>query len=122
MKSSILEKDVQRAITDYLKAEKIPCWRMNSGDRFGSYNGKKWRIKGHEPGTPDLLAAPEVTLGDSIGCSGFLTRAYLWIEVKRPGGKQSVEQKNFEQFCKEHDMLYIVATSVDEVRDFVKSL
>lgn len=122
MRSAILEKDVQRAIVDYLKAEKIPVFRMNSGDRFGEHNGKKWRIKGHEPGTPDLLAAPSVTMGDAVGCSGFDVRAYLWIEVKRPGGKQSPEQKNFEKFCSEHDMLYLLADSVEKVIDFLKTL
>lgn len=105
-----LERDVQRAITDLLTAHRIPFWRMNSGDRFGMTNGKKWRIKGHEPGTPDLLAAPKNEFG---------WPHYLWIEVKRPGGKQTPEQKNFETFANEQQMWYVLADSVEVVEKFL---
>lgn len=39
----------------------------------------------------------------------------VWIEVKTPKGRQSVDQVAFEQDVKQHGGAYIVARSVDDV-------
>src|SRR5512146_3091745 len=91
------ESLVLKAVTDLLSAERIPHWRMNAGDRFGSYRGKRWRIRGHAPGTADLLVVPEVHQTFYVGNEGTAgelvreavrknlytkVRHPLWLEVK----------------------------------------
>ena len=131
------EAAVKRAITDLLDAERIPYWPMNAGDRFGTYKGKTWRIRGQQPGTADLLAAPRAIpdcasmFGDKDGCLPGNRRLwicnacsvpqpplpnFLWIECKRPkGGLQSEAQREFERFVTEQGHIYVLATSSDDV-------
>uniref|UniRef100_A0A6H1ZA54 Putative VRR-NUC domain-containing protein n=1 Tax=viral metagenome TaxID=1070528 RepID=A0A6H1ZA54_9ZZZZ len=40
-----------------------------------------------------------------------------WVEVKRPGGKQSDYQKLFQQHIEDEGGIYIVATSVQDLID-----
>jgi hypothetical protein len=125
---TMLERDVQKSITDLLAAERIPCFRMNSGDRFGVTNGKKWRIRGHETGTADLLAAPKIRKGFPSGPLYLLNMrgedvavpVFLWIEVKRPGNKQTADQIRFEQECMLRGHAYLCADSVDTVLDWLR--
>jgi len=46
---------------------------------------------GHAKGTPDLL----VMLPRPCGSAGTLVACPIWIEVKRPGEKQTQEQLDF---------------------------
>lgn len=119
MRVDALESQIQKGITDLLDAERIPYWRMNAGDRFGSYTSKRtgktknWRIKGHATGTPDLLVSFK-SVNQSV--PGF-----LWIEVKKPGEVQEPEQIEFQRRATVdwgHD--YIVATSIDDVLHFLE--
>jgi len=75
-----LEQSIQRAILDYLRWRHIPCYKhQNAGimKRDGSY------IPTHTRGVSDI-----------IGCIPKTGR-FLAIEVKRPGGKPTLEQQQF---------------------------
>lgn len=115
MRAKVRESDVQRAIMDLLAAEKIPFWRMNTGAISGEHNGKRRFFRFGQKGMADLLAAPPAHWDTPM-------RYWLWIEVKAFGGKQSSDQKAFEQYVTHNGMFYVLADSVDWVRGWLRSI
>lgn len=84
----VKEKDIQKAIKDYLKLKDWMVIKIHQS--LGSYKG-----------IADLYALKN---GRSV-----------WIEVKTPGGRQSIDQVAFEQEIKRHGGEYIIARDVDDV-------
>jgi hypothetical protein len=117
----ISEANVQRAICDLLSAKKIRYHRMNAGDRLMESKGKTYRIRGHEKGCADILAL--VNTGARVTWPLYATRPVilpLYIEVKRPGGKQSAEQWDFETAVNAYGCGYLLADSIDVVVEWLK--
>lgn len=75
--------------------------KLNSG-----YGGYRTMGKYALPGVPDIIVIPE----DGI---------FTGIEVKGESGRQSPEQVLFEKRAKRHNARYMVAKSVEEVKDFL---
>lgn len=117
------ESDTLKAILQYLEMRGILYFRMNSGDRFGSYKGKTWRIRGHQKGTADILVFKKesIYLGRNLGTIPEYIEYPLvcWVECKSALGKQSLEQKQFQQRVEEWGHIYIVARNIDDVRKVV---
>jgi len=112
------EAQIQAAIMDYLATERILAFRNNTGAMFGYHNGKKWAVRFGVPGMADIVSYPKLKRP-----SGAWTEIYdgiLWIEVKAPKGKQSELQKDFQKLVESHGHTYLLATSVDEVMEFLK--
>lgn len=98
----MLEQHIQRAILELLRWRGIPCYKhQNAGIRKpdGSY------IPTHTRGVSDI-----------IGCLPPSGRM-LCIEVKRPGGKPTLEQQNFLDTINRAGGLAFVAHSVEEVEE-----
>ena len=96
-----LEKDIQRAILDYLALfpQKCFAWRANTGAMKIDNRHVRFGIKG----------AADIT--------GVLAGGRrLEIEVKRPGRKPDMHQRAFGESITRLGGLYLVATSVDDVR------
>lgn len=91
----VKEMDILRAVRDYLRATGWYVWRLHQG--LGSF-----------PGLPDLEAIKD-------GCVVF-------IEVKRPGGKQSPDQVRHGERLRAEGGRYFVIHSVDEVQDMCREL
>ena len=98
------ESEIQKAILDYLALKKIWHMRLNTGAMSGSHKGKRWFVKFGKPGMADILA--------TIVVNGIL-RVY-WIEVKRPGGKQSAAQLEFQAEVYEQGHNYLVVESLEQ--------
>ncbi len=100
-----LEKDIQRAICDYLAAKKHFFWRSNNIPVFGRSNDgvKRFRAlpKYTPKGLPDIIVIKE---GKIIG-----------IEVKRPGLKLRPDQAIFGFNLSEAGGVYMIAHSVADV-------
>ena len=97
-----LEKDIQSAISQYLRAKKIFHWRNNTGavktnNRMISF-GKK--------GSSDIFALHQ-------------GRFYA-IEVKSPKGEHRSSQKQFQSDVEVSGGIYILARSVDDVINHLK--
>lgn len=111
------EASVKKAVEDLLKWEHIPYWRLNSGDRYGIYKGKTWRIRGCEAGTADILAAPNLPMG----ITGIPEPVFLWIEAKRPdGGTWSKEQQEFADTVRNRGHYYLLVKDVSELQTWLK--
>lgn len=122
------ERDVQKAILDYLAAKGILAFRMNSGATLSSYKGKTRMVRYGTPGMADVLAFPfkpeRAYLRDNLpfeyGGTIFKTIVPTWIEVKAPKGKQSELQKSFQAQVEAHGHRYILASSLDAVIEVLK--
>jgi hypothetical protein len=121
------ESEIQRAILDWLAAERIWHIRLNTGAMAGSHKGKKWFVRFGRPGMADILAVRMTRescwhIADMEITSGLIdSGAYhevpqvVWIEVKGPKGNQSDDQQAFEVEVVQAGMEYLLAHSLDDV-------
>lgn len=101
-----LEKEIQAAILDYLawnsKQKDYMFWRQNTGgiwdkDHFRAM--PKYSMKG----VPDICVIKD----------GF----FIGLEVKRKGGKQSDDQKIFENEVKAKGAEYYIISGIEDVKN-----
>ena len=107
------ETDIQRAILDYLAAEHMLAFRMNTGAMVSEYKGKKRFMRFGTPGMADILAFDRESVKE--GAWRHEEIMPVWIEVKAEKGKQSELQKSFQQQVEREGHRYILAWSVDDV-------
>lgn len=104
----VLEKDIQRAILDYLRAHKVFCWRNNTGAMFGEHKGKRWAVRFGFPGISDIVGiVPTAVTFSGPGRIESSTAEFRFregymrfgrffaIEVKAPKGKETPDQSAF---------------------------
>lgn len=105
-----LEKNIQKAILDYLAYRKDVYWfRSNSfSGKIQRANGSEGYIKNNKPGCPDITV--------------LFQGRYIAVEVKGLKGKQKPEQKEAEQQIKKCGGEYHIVRSVDEVINILKKL
>ncbi len=102
----MLEKDIQNVICEYLQIKNIFFWRQNTLPIFdknrGTYRSMpKFSLKG----VADIIVIKD---GKAI-----------FLEVKRPKGKQSEDQKLFEENAKANGAEYHLVTSLDDVMKII---
>lgn len=108
------EASVKRAIEDLCRAERIPYWRMNSGNLVIPSRG---RVRLNEAGTADLLLAPNCPRG----MMNLPTPVFLWIECKRPdGGRITDEQLRFADEVRERGHYHMFVSDVRDLQDWLK--
>ena len=95
------EVEIQKAILDYLKAHGICHWRVCLAAIPGG--GGKFFRKNPMRGHPDIAGV-------------LKSGRYFTVEVKRPKkAAWSEDQLTWQAKLKDHGVLYIVATCVDDV-------
>lgn len=113
------EGAIQSSILEYLSIEKI--WHCRMQSRTFQVPGKGGKLRPMFVGTvgmADILAIPKVQNGYVWG---VLETIVLWIECKAGKGRQSAAQKEFEDEVCKAGHYYLVAHSIDDVRDWLKS-
>jgi hypothetical protein len=113
MGSDMLEKDIQHSLTEQLKylenLGKCIVIRNNSfKGRIMRSNGSFGYISNNKPGASDLIVIGQ-------------NKVYF-VECKRPGGKQSQEQKEFELKIIKLGHQYMIIDDLEVVSKFVQSL
>lgn len=99
------ESDIQRAILDFLEAKQVTHWRCSLGGTFVRNRGAIAFRKNPMTGFPDVAGI----CPDSGG-------KFFTVEVKTPKGRLSPEQKVWKDKLEGQGVLYIIATSVEDVR------
>lgn len=94
------ENAIQNAIMEYLTIKNIFHWRNNTTPIYDPTR-KCFRKMNSMKGVPDIIC---IIKGQFVG-----------IEVKKPDGKQSPDQKIFEKECNKNGGKYILARSVEDV-------
>lgn len=97
-----LEKDIQKAIKQFLELKGCFVIRVNSGAMTGEYKGKRRFVRfASEPGVSDLV--------------GMLPDGrFLAVEVKRVGNKATPEQQSFIDRVNQQGGLAFVARSIED--------
>jgi hypothetical protein len=108
------ESDIQRTILDGLAAMHIWHMRCNSGGMYGSHKGKRWAVRFGRKGMADILAIKKGAY-PAHGSGLVLLLNPIWIEVKRPGEKQTEAQIDFQHEVQQEGHRYILAHSWEEV-------
>ncbi len=109
IRRAIPESSVQATIRDYLVMRGAVVIRLNSGvmptpDGARQFAANTWHAPGHQretAGAPDLLVMYRGTP--------------FAVEVKRVGGRQSPEQREFQAAWESAGGWYILASSLDDV-------
>ncbi len=106
----VKESQIVRQILDYLAAERIFAFRLNtSATQIGT---RFFRAHSLGPGTADIFS-----IRRSSG--GYFHP--LWIEVKTAKGKQSREQELFQKYVESNGHTYILARDVEQVKGVLES-
>lgn len=95
----IKEKDIQKQILDYLDIKRIFHYKSNNVGIFRRDTGSY--IPSGVLGLPDIICV--------------IKGIYIGIEVKVPGGKQSDNQKAFQESLEKAGGIYILAYSLDDL-------
>jgi len=99
------EADLKRTCEDYLQIQQnlggLMFLRLNSGDAFREYGGRKYRIKLCPEGTADFYVLKK-------------SRS-IFIELKGDKGKQSDEQTAFEQAVRRQGADYFVVRDTEDL-------
>lgn len=114
------ESDIQKAILDYLAARHVLAFRMQTGQ---AKMGDRY-VRFGTPGMADILAFPHIPIVLFKGENRYETiidrLLPLWIEVKADKGKQSPLQKSFQEQVEDEGHRYIVARSIEDVKEALK--
>ena len=102
MKVKMYEKDIQRQILEFLRI-------------IGAVAGKTKTTGTFDPKRQCFRKDPYIFSGFP-DLAFFYKNVFGFIEVKSEKGKQSDEQKRFEQLCKDSGIIYILARSVEDVK------
>lgn len=108
---SIKESQIQRAIVDLLAAERVYAIRLNTGVGFNKAGVPISHHSGGK-GVADVLAFLPSSTDSRL-------QRVLWIEVKRPGGKQTPEQLSFQDHVNGLGHYYLLAFDASEVLDWL---
>ena len=96
------ELEIEKEIVKHLFQSKIEHWKMKIKGELQSVGNNKYVLKQSDnSGFPDILCC----------CKG----KFVGIEVKKPGGLQSVKQISAEKRIKSAGGLYFIVTSVSEL-------
>ncbi len=116
------EGAVKKAVLDLLAAERIPAWPMQTGAVKATYRGKQRLFRFGQKGMADVLAFPLSTTYISAGETRHTFAHYIptWIEVKSPHGRQSPEQREFQQYVESLAMHYLIVRTVEDLLNWLK--
>jgi hypothetical protein len=101
------ESQLQDQIRLELGNGELVLWRNNCGVAE-MRGGFKVRFGVGSPGGSDLI--------------GLYRGRALFVEIKTPTGRQSPEQRQFQQCVERHGGIYRILRSVDEARTFLEEL
>lgn len=102
------EGKIQLAILKHLRSHSVLCWRhepLTYNHDLGRHISNPYAMKG----VADILAV----MPDGTG-------RMLAIEVKTPKGKQSPDQVLFQKRLEEAGGVYVLARSVDDVKEITE--
>jgi hypothetical protein len=115
------EGQILNAILDYLAFNKIWHRRMNTG----AIKTEKRFFRFGSPGMADVLAIVSRHLvgvtSEGDDWQGWVPHP-VWIEVKTTKGQQSLAQLSFEEEVSKEGHGYLVARSIEDVENYIRSL
>ena len=107
------ESQIQKEILHWLSLQpkdQMFSWRMYTGPivRGNPLKGKTFFTPNPCPGLPDIIV--------------IIKGRFVGLEIKQPKGRQSTEQKTFEQAIKKAGGFYFLVRSLDEAIQAIDSI
>lgn len=102
----VLKREVDNYLQELADQGKLILLRLNAGDFLDVRGGYRRRVKGCPKGTADMLVVYDSRI--------------VFLELKGPTGRQTPEQKAFEQTAKERECEYHVVRSLDQVKEVIE--
>jgi len=107
------EAQIQKEILHWLSLQpkdQMFSWRMYTGPivRGNPAKGKTFFTPNPCPGLPDIIV--------------IIKGRFVGLEIKQPKGRQSTEQKTFEQAIKKAGGFYFLIRSLDEAIKAIESI
>ena len=107
------ESQIQKEILHWLSLQpkdQMFSWRMYTGPivRGNPAKGKTFFTPNPCPGLPDIIV--------------IIKGRFVGLEIKQPKGRQSSEQKTFEQAIKKAGGFYFLIRSLDEAIQAIESI
>lgn len=100
-----LESEIQAAVMDYLSLKKRFFYRSNNIPVFDTTRGVYRAMPKYSmPGLADVTVITD---------GGYA----VFLEIKRPKGRQSEDQKAFEKLCKKWGCEYHIVTDVSQLKE-----
>lgn len=103
MKESRIQDEIRLALG---RVPGLVLWRNNVG--LAEMHGRKVRFGVGGPGGADLI--------------GVFNGRFVAVEIKTPTGRQSEEQRTFQQLVEKKGGIYVVLHSVDEALAWMETL
>ncbi len=102
------ESKIQADIVAYLQSQKILCFSVPNELAGNNARAMRFAITmGLRPGAPDLVVL-------------YPPGAVTFMEVKTSTGRQSENQKTFQDIAQRHGIRYYVVRSVEDVVDIIE--
>lgn len=133
MRVKATEAETQKAVMEALAVHRIFAFRLNTAGV--KVDKRFFRAHSLGKGAADIVALPRSLGVPAPDDDGFPPRAATgmmrwihgapavwWLEIKRPGGKQSPEQKSFQAEVEKCGQNYLLVDSVDQILEWIKSL
>ena len=112
------EKDLQKAVADYLQYAqnqgKLYYTRLNSGSAFVKRGNKFYKIQLCEKGTADFFVLTSSQSGLSIP-------RIIFLELKAGKRKQEPEQKEFQRLIENFGAEYCLVRSIEELQKLLEN-
>jgi len=109
---SLKEKDIQKTILDWGGIRKIPMHRINVIGTPYKKNGLTYYRPAPNVGMADILCTPVI---ENIPVC-------VWLEVKTSKGRQSTNQRIFEENIKKIKGHYYIVKSIEDVERALKEV
>ena len=119
----MLEKDLQRAVADYLRYQQNlgNLWftRLNSGSAFVKRGSKYHKIQLCDKGTADYEVIRRDIAWAYPTHVGVEVSQVTFLELKSDTGKQSKEQKDFQYVVEKLGCEYYIIRSIEELESVI---
>lgn len=102
------EHNIQVAIVQYLRLRGFEVFAIPNGGRRDAVTGAKLKAEGVSAGVADLIIL--LPIGN-----------VLFVEVKTAKGRQSPEQKAFQERVESLGFNYVIWRSVEDAEKFINS-
>ena len=106
MKESGIQSDVLRWLS--LQPKQVFAWRQYTGPIVRGEKGQTFFTKNPCPGLPDIVV--------------IIKGRFIGLEIKQPKGKQSPEQKSFEESISKAGGFYFIIRSLDDAIKAIESI
>ena len=114
------EADLKKTVIDLLQYKQnlgeLVFFRLNSGDFIEVRGDTRRRIKGCMKGCADILVLRKNKYADIV------YPKVLFLELKSEKGKQTLEQKEFQQLVTGDGISYYIIRSIEEVESLLKEV